>query len=113
MRFVRLREVLQTTGLSRTTIWRMARIGMFPRPYRISPGAVGWDSTDIEAWIQATTTTSSNVHPDFVTLAGVPSSCSLNRGNKGVYTRAAIRAAELPISGGKCDDTQVRGKTSL
>src|SRR3954471_4053686 len=54
MRFVRSPEVLEITGLSRATIWRLRRAGKFPQPHRISPGAVGWDSMAIQGWIQAT-----------------------------------------------------------
>jgi len=44
-------RVEQRTGLSGTTIWRLERRGEFPPHVRLSPGAIGWLESDIEAWI--------------------------------------------------------------
>lgn len=50
---LRMPSVLKLTGLSRTTIWRMAKTGTFPAPVRLSKRAVGWRSTDVEAWVRS------------------------------------------------------------
>jgi len=53
-RVVRLPEVLEITGLSRTTIWRRERDGSFPSPFRLGgerTRAVGWREQDIYDWI--------------------------------------------------------------
>ena len=50
-RLLRKRAVLERVALSDTTIWRLQRAGRFPRSIRISPGAVAWRESDIEAWI--------------------------------------------------------------
>lgn len=50
-RFLREREVRQITGLSRSSRWRLERLGLFPRRRTISPGAVAWLESEIEAWI--------------------------------------------------------------
>ena len=55
-RLVRLPEVLEITGLSRTTIWRRAREGSFPSPVRLGgerTRAVGWREQDIYDWIDS------------------------------------------------------------
>ncbi|MGP5366943.1 helix-turn-helix transcriptional regulator [Pseudomonas helleri] len=49
-RFMRERDVLDVTSLSRTTLWRVMKSGQFPRPVRISPGRVGWRESAIIAW---------------------------------------------------------------
>lgn len=49
-RFMRERDVLEATSLSRTTLWRVMKNGQFPRPVRISPGRVGWRESAIIAW---------------------------------------------------------------
>ena len=49
-RFMRERDVLDATSLSRTTLWRIMKSGQFPRPVRISPGRVGWRESAIIAW---------------------------------------------------------------
>ncbi|MCO1336374.1 AlpA family transcriptional regulator [Microbulbifer sp. OS29] len=50
-RILRLREVERVTGYKRSSIYRMVQEGLFPKQKRIGPGAVGWDSREIEAWI--------------------------------------------------------------
>ena len=48
---IRMPDVLAVTGLSRSTIWRLSRSGQFPSPIRLSARAVGWRSSDVQAWI--------------------------------------------------------------
>ena len=45
------REVAAIFGVSVVTLWRMVRRGMFPAPFRISPGRVGWRASTVERWI--------------------------------------------------------------
>ena len=52
-RILRTDEVTQQTGLSRSSIWRLERDGVFPARRQISPHAVGWLSSDIERWIES------------------------------------------------------------
>ena len=50
---MRLTEVQELTGLSRTTIWRRVQDGSFPPPIRLGgPGtrAMGWHEQDIYNW---------------------------------------------------------------
>ena len=49
-RFMRERDVIETTSLSHSTIWRAMKDGRFPRPVLISPGRVGWRESAIIAW---------------------------------------------------------------
>lgn len=49
-RYLPWKEVAFSTGLSRTTAWRLQRRGEFPRPYVISPGRVGYLEREIAAW---------------------------------------------------------------
>ena len=50
-RLLRRKEVEQTVGLSRASIYRLVDTGDFPYPVRVGPRAVRWRSTDIERWI--------------------------------------------------------------
>ena len=50
-RFVREAEVLNLTGLSRTTRWRMEQNGKFPRRRQLSVNAVAWRESEIRAWM--------------------------------------------------------------
>jgi prophage regulatory protein len=48
---IRPAHVKAATGLSTVTIWRLRRRGLFPNPIQLSPGAVGWKRSTIEAWL--------------------------------------------------------------
>jgi prophage regulatory protein len=53
MRILRTEDVAKLIGLSRATIFRNVKAGIFPAPIKISQRAVGWRSEDIETWIVA------------------------------------------------------------
>ncbi len=53
MKILRIRDVTITTGLSRTTVWRLERRGEFPRRVRLSPNSTGWIESEIEQWIES------------------------------------------------------------
>ena len=50
-RIVRLKTVLDRTGLSRATIYRKIAEGTFPAQSRISINGAGWRESDIDCWI--------------------------------------------------------------
>ena len=58
MRILRLPEVSQATGLSRSTIFRLVQSGSFPPSVKLTARTIGWPSTDIETWIAARAATS-------------------------------------------------------
>ena len=49
----RYRKVEELTGLSRVTIWRRERAGLFPRRVQLGSGSVGWREDEIEKWIES------------------------------------------------------------
>ena len=49
--FLRLPEVKRMTGLGHSTIYNLMNSGDFPRSFRLSPGAVAWDSDEIAEWL--------------------------------------------------------------
>lgn len=51
-RFVRLGEVLQRTGMSRSWIYREVAEGCFPKPVKLNLTSV-WLESEINAWIAA------------------------------------------------------------
>jgi len=53
MQIIDAKLVSIKTGLSRTTIWRLERKGIFPRRIQLSPGRVGWDSDSVETWVKS------------------------------------------------------------
>jgi prophage regulatory protein len=48
---IRLPQVLQRTGLSRATLYRLAKTGDFPRPVKIGLRASAWRSREINEWV--------------------------------------------------------------
>lgn len=45
-------EVEQKTGFKRSHIYNLMKAGQFPQCRRIGTRAVGWDSLEIEQWVQ-------------------------------------------------------------
>lgn len=52
-RLLRIPEVLHLTGLSRTTVWRMEKAGLFPRRVKLSTNTVAYRESAIQAFIAA------------------------------------------------------------
>lgn len=52
-RLLRHEEVIERTGLSAVTIWRMERKGDFPRRRQVSPNRVGWIASEVDEWIRS------------------------------------------------------------
>lgn len=50
-RIIRLRTVLDRTGLSRTTLYRKMGEGTFPKNLKISVHGAGWRESAINKWI--------------------------------------------------------------
>ena len=50
-RIIRLKTVLDRTGLSRSTIYRKIAESTFPPRVKISINDVGWRESDINCWI--------------------------------------------------------------
>lgn len=48
---IRKKEVCRATGLSYSTIYRLEKMGRFPRRRRLGDWAVGWVVREIEEWI--------------------------------------------------------------
>ncbi len=53
VRLLWLPDVVERTGLSATTIWRLQKVDDFPARRRIVGNLVGWRSDDVEAWIES------------------------------------------------------------
>jgi prophage regulatory protein len=50
-RIIRLRTVLDRTGLSRSTLYRKIADGTFPAQIKISINGAGWRESDVNRWI--------------------------------------------------------------
>ena len=52
-RLLRRREVEDMTGLSRSSIYRLMKLGLFPRPVKVGRSAVRWNKSAVAAWIES------------------------------------------------------------
>src|SRR2546430_1500314 len=53
MRVLRIRQVMQVTGLSRMTIYRLERTGNFPQRRRLGMNSVAWLEGDVSQWVDS------------------------------------------------------------
>lgn len=51
IRVMPLSEVIETTTISRSTLFRMVEEGSFPAPRQIGKRRVGWLSDEVQAWL--------------------------------------------------------------
>ena len=51
-RILRIKTVLERTGLSRSTMYRKMQAGTFPKNVQISTRCAGWRESDIAAWLR-------------------------------------------------------------
>lgn len=50
-KIIRLKTVLDRTGLSRSTLYRKITEGTFPAQFKISVHGAGWHESAIERWV--------------------------------------------------------------
>jgi prophage regulatory protein len=51
MRIIRLKEVVESTGLARSTIYKYIGEGNFPKPVSLGDRCVGWVYEEVQEWI--------------------------------------------------------------
>ncbi|MET4163892.1 prophage regulatory protein [Marinobacterium sp. MBR-111] len=51
MRIIKLAEVIRTTGLSRSSIYRKMSENSFPSTVSLGPRASGWVEDEVQRWI--------------------------------------------------------------
>jgi len=53
MRIIRLRDVMELTGLARSTVYKYVEAGTFPQPVPLGGRSVGWVEQEVEDWVLA------------------------------------------------------------
>lgn len=51
MRIIRLKEVMDLTGLARSTIYKFISGELFPKPISMGDRCVGWVESEVHDWI--------------------------------------------------------------
>lgn len=49
---LRVQNVLQAFGVSRSTLWRWRMSGTFPKPIQLGPRIIAWRQTDLDNWLR-------------------------------------------------------------
>ncbi|MCE8052532.1 AlpA family transcriptional regulator [Halomonas daqingensis] len=52
MKLIRIKEVMDRTGLGRSTVYKYMNLGLFPKPIKLGTRAVAWVECEVVAWIQ-------------------------------------------------------------
>ncbi|MBM7038070.1 AlpA family transcriptional regulator [Vibrio ulleungensis] len=52
MRFLKLKEVIKKTALSRSAIYRKMDEGSFPKSVSLGDRAVAWIESEVEEWME-------------------------------------------------------------
>lgn len=52
-RILRIKQTKERTGLSRSTLYNYIKEGKFPAPIPLGARAVGWLSSEVDAWIES------------------------------------------------------------
>lgn len=53
MRLIRLKDVMHSTGLGRSTIYKYIEEGIFPKSVSLGDRAVGWVESEVMGWVMA------------------------------------------------------------
>ena len=51
IRMLRLAQVIDATGLGKTTIYELQAEGTFPKRVKITSHSVGWVEAEVQAWL--------------------------------------------------------------
>jgi prophage regulatory protein len=62
-RILRIKTVMQLTGLSRSTLYRKVQRGEFPKQIKLSERCAGWRKSAVHAWMR---------NPMFYSVGGEP-----------------------------------------
>ena len=52
MKLLRREQVQEITGLSKSSLWRLERSGLFPRRRQLSGRSVAWNEQEVNRWIE-------------------------------------------------------------
>ncbi|WP_349568448.1 helix-turn-helix transcriptional regulator [Azotobacter salinestris] len=52
-RILNTQTVCKTLSISRPTLWRWCRDGIFPQSRQIGPRRVGWLASEVQAWLDS------------------------------------------------------------
>jgi prophage regulatory protein len=57
MKLIKLKQVMECTGLARSTVYKFMAEGQFPKPVKLGVRMVAWVETEIQEWVREKITT--------------------------------------------------------
>ncbi len=60
MKILNKAEVSKITSLCKTTIYRYTKAGTFPKPKQLTKNRIGWNESEVQAWIDSREVTASS-----------------------------------------------------
>ena len=51
VQILRVKDVLATLNIGRTSLWRWRRSGSFPAPIQLGARMIGWQRSEVEQWL--------------------------------------------------------------
>lgn len=52
IRLIRIKEVMNKTGIARSTVWYMVKKKIFPLPRKVSPRVTVWVESEIDEFME-------------------------------------------------------------
>ena len=52
IKILRIDQVTEQTGLSRSSIYKQIRLGLFPRAIKLTARSSGWEEAAVQGWIE-------------------------------------------------------------
>ena len=53
MKLIRLKQVMECTGLARSTVYKFIAEGNFPKPVKLGVRVAAWVESEINDWVNA------------------------------------------------------------
>jgi prophage regulatory protein len=51
MKLIKLKQVMDCTGLARSTVYKFMADGQFPKPVKLGSKMVAWVESEIQEWV--------------------------------------------------------------
>ena len=51
-KILRIEQVTGQTGLSRSSVYKQIRLGLFPKAIKLTSRSSGWKESEVQGWIQ-------------------------------------------------------------
>ena len=48
---LRAKDLVEIVGVSKNTIHNWVKLGIFPKPFKLGPRAIGWRVEEVEDWL--------------------------------------------------------------